>query len=376
MNRPSGTHHDSGAATGTVQGMNRLQRIIDLAHTESGGDHLVDARHPYAFLTEYDFGKNQLANKLARQGQSGMWSVDDLDWDLAYDPGMLAPLREVLPRVPRFHPGSSWDRETWQRYEIANLRYILSQGLHGEQLGVIVGGELCQSGPDWDTKTFAGFMAADEVRHAHAFHRYLERVGGKYEMTDQMYSVVREVLESKEWDKVFLVGQVLVEGLGLGTFGYLLRTTNDPLLTQMLRLAMRDEARHVAFGAANAKNLVEGLTDTELMERLELIAHCAELLVNRIIPVTVAEEFEIDPKQYIRAVRMSPALREMEMNLFAHIGPICSRLGLLDRCDGWLRQEFEKLGLLDIPESFQDEAERCLADVGGIEDVWFAGSGV
>lgn len=356
--------------------MNKVEGIIELAHSSAGGEHRVAARHPYVFLTDYDFGADELVSKLSKQGQRGMWSIEDLQWDTPFDPGMLVPLREELPRVPKFHPGRNWDRETWQRYEIANLRYILSQGLHGEQLGVIVGGELCQSGPDWDTKTFAGFMAADEVRHAHAFHRYLERVGGKYEMTDQMYSVVREVLESREWDKVFLVGQVLVEGLGLGTFGYLLRTTNDPLLTQMLRLSMRDEARHVAFGAANAKNLVEGLTDTELMERLELIAHCAELLVNRIIPVTVAEEFEIDPKQYIRAVRMSPALREMEMNLFAHIGPICSRLGLLDRCDGWLRQEFEKLGLLDIPESFQDEAERCLADVGGIEDVWFAGSGV
>jgi 1,2-phenylacetyl-CoA epoxidase catalytic subunit len=352
--------------------MGSIDDLLELTHSDAFDEHRVAGRHQYAFLTDYDFGDTDVARKLARQSENGMWSVDQLDWDTPFDPNLLAPLRDSIPRMPRFHPGNTWDKEAWQRYEIANLRYILSQGLHGEQLGVVVGGELCQSGPTWDVKKFAGFMAADEVRHAQAFHRYLERIGGAYPMNDHMYSVVREVLGVRNWDKVYLVGQVLIEGLGLGTFGYLIRNTNDPLLQEMLRLAMRDEARHVAFGATQLRELVDGLSDTELMERLELVAYCAELLVNRLIAVSVAEEFEIDAKQYVRAVRMSPALRNLEMNLFAHVSPICARLGLLDRCDGWLRNEFEKIGILDIPGQIGVEAEKTLDDAAELSASWYA----
>lgn len=351
--------------------MNRLDAVMEMAHKDASGDHVVQSHHNTLFVTEYDFGSDELARKLAKQSYKGAWSAADLDWDTPFEPSDLVPLREEVPRLPRFHPGNTWSPEEWQRYEIANLRYILSQGLHGEQLGVIVGGSLCQAGPTWDVKSFAGWMAVDEARHAEVFHRYLERVGGTYAMTDQMYSVIKEVLDAKEWDKVFVVGQVLIEGLGLGTFGYLMRTVQDPLLLEILRLSMRDEARHVAFGAHQLKGLLGGLTEQEIAERQDLVAHCAELLVNRIIPVQVAEEFGIDPRQYVRAVRMSPALREMEMRLFAHVGPICGRLGLLDANNGRLRGDLERLGILDIPQEVRDEAEDALkTTVESIEELY------
>jgi hypothetical protein len=351
--------------------MESIDEILDLAHGENFKEYRVPGRHPYAFLVDYEFGSKEIVRKLVRQSEKGSWSLEQLDWDTPFDPSVVAPLREVTPRVPRFHPGNSWDRETWQQYEIANLRYILSQTLYAEQLGVIFGGKLCQSGPDWDVKSFAGFMAADEMRHAQAFHRYLERIGGAYPANSQMDSVVKEVLDAKQWDKLFLTGQVLVEGLGLGVFGYLSRSTTDPLLREMLRLAMRDEARHVAFGATQLRELVGELSDVELMERLELIAYCTELLVNRLIAVTVAEEFGVDPRQYVRAVRMSPALRELEMNLFAHVSPICARLGLLERCDGWLRTEFAKLGILEIPYDIGVQAEQTLDEVAQFDESWY-----
>ena len=357
---PGAPPRDAGASSRTVQIMNTLDEIMELAHRDVSGDHVVQNPRETVFLPGYEFGSDELARKLARQSYQGAWSATELDWDSPFEPDMLVPLRERVPRLPRFHPGNSWSVEEWQRYEIANLRYILSQGLHGEQLGVIVGGSLCQAGPTWDVKSFAGWMAVDEARHAEVFHRYLERVGGTYAMTDQMYSVIKEVLEAKEWDKVFVIGQVLIEGLGLGTFGYLLKTVQDPLLVEILRLSMRDEARHVAFGTNQLKSLLGDLTAKEIEERQELVAHCAELLVNRIIPVQVAEEFGIDPRQYVRAVRMSPALREMEMSLFAHIGPICNRLGLLDANGGKLRRDLETLGILDIPQGVRDEAEGVL----------------
>ena len=42
--------------------------------------------------------------------------------------------------------------------------------------------------------------------------------------------------------------QIMVEGLALAAFGMAYQTTPDPLLKQLLRYVMSDEARHVAFG--------------------------------------------------------------------------------------------------------------------------------
>ena len=42
--------------------------------------------------------------------------------------------------------------------------------------------------------------------------------------------------------------QIMIEGLALAAFGFMHMVTEEPLLKQLLRYVMSDEARHVAFG--------------------------------------------------------------------------------------------------------------------------------
>ena len=42
--------------------------------------------------------------------------------------------------------------------------------------------------------------------------------------------------------------QIMVEGLALAAFGFMHMLSQEPLLKQLLRYVMSDEARHVAFG--------------------------------------------------------------------------------------------------------------------------------
>ena len=42
--------------------------------------------------------------------------------------------------------------------------------------------------------------------------------------------------------------QIMIEGLALAAFGFMHHVTQEPLLKQLLRYVMSDEARHVAFG--------------------------------------------------------------------------------------------------------------------------------
>ena len=46
----------------------------------------------------------------------------------------------------------------------------------------------------------------------------------------------------------YLGMQIMVEGLALAAFGFMYQLTEEPLLKQLLRYVMSDEARHVAFG--------------------------------------------------------------------------------------------------------------------------------
>jgi hypothetical protein len=262
--------------------------------------------------------------------------------------------------MPRFHPGNTWDKETWQQYEIANLRYLLSQILHAEQLGVIVAGTLCVHGEDWDTKSFGTSLAIDEARHVEVFKRYLDRIGGEYPLDEDLYGIMEEAMTAKEWDKSYLLGHVLLEGISIGALGHISRTSSDELLTDVLGNVMRDEARHVAYGAGQLPGMLKELSQHEILERQELLAHSVKTLLYRLTPTVVAEEFGIDPVQYRRAMRMSPQQRDLEKKLFAHVGPLCARLGLLDANNGWLRTEFEKMSLLSVPGTEGEEAAPAL----------------
>ncbi len=51
----------------------------------------------------------------------------------------------------------------------------------------------------------------------------------------------------------YLGMQIMVEGLALAAFGFMHQMTTEPLLKQLLRYVMSDEARHVAFGVLSLK---------------------------------------------------------------------------------------------------------------------------
>ena len=73
----------------------------------------------------------------------------------------------------------------------------------------------------------------------------------------------------------YLGMQVMVEGLALAAFGFQHQLTPEPLLKQLLRYVMSDEARHVAFGVLSLKEYYAELTDAELLDRQEFAFEAA-----------------------------------------------------------------------------------------------------
>ena len=50
--------------------------------------------------------------------------------------------------------------------------------------------------------------------------------------------------------------QIMIEGLALAAFGFMHAVTEEPLLKQLLRYVLADEARHVAFGVLSLQGVL------------------------------------------------------------------------------------------------------------------------
>jgi hypothetical protein len=145
----------------------------------------------------------------------------------------------------------------------------------------------------------------------------------------------------------------MVEGLALAAFGFIHQLTTEPLLKQLLRYVMSDEARHVAFGVLSLQDYYQELSAAELRERQEFAFEAAVRMRDRFLQQEVWERMGLDVKTILPLVMASPERAGFQAMLFSKIVPNCKKLGLLDAADGWLRTKFTELGVI----AFEDWAD-------------------
>jgi hypothetical protein len=283
--------------------------------------------------------------KLYAQAQQSSWSVDDVCWDEAPSVDLVVPRRAKCPRVPRFHPWADWDLDAWQEYDLAILRYTLSQSFYAEQLGVFIGANIATRSDNWDLRMFAVSQTADEARHADVFRMYLNRSGGVGACGSPLREVIDVVSASPEWDKSQLLMSTVIEGVALSAYSMTQTLTADPVLKQILSLILSDEARHVAFDIHVLKNVHNELSATELQERSELVIWCLDKINEMNDAALVSEEFGLDVREMRRMFSMSPERRSFDLQRFSHLRPLFARVGLLDANDGWLDQQLQLRGI-------------------------------
>jgi rubrerythrin len=148
----------------------------------------------------------------------------------------------------------------------------------------------------------------------------------------------------------YLGMQIMVEGLALAAFGFMHQMTTEPLLKQLLRYVMSDEARHVAFGVLSLKEFYEQLTDAEMFERQQFAFEAAVRMRDRFLQQEVWERMDVPVQEAIELVMRTPTRQLFQMMLFSKIVPNCKKLGLLDRNDQWLRHRFEEIGVIQFED--------------------------
>jgi hypothetical protein len=211
--------------------------------------------------------------------------------------------------------------------------------------------------PWYDAKLYASTQVVDEARHVEVFARYIdEKLGGHYQINAHLRMLLDDIVNDSRWDMTYLGMQVMVEGLALAAFGFMHQLTSEPLLRQMLRYVMSDEARHVAFGVLSLKEAYEGMTDAEIKDRQEFAFEAAVRMRDRFLQQEVWERMGIDTREVVPLVIEDPMRQVFQQMLFSKIVPNCKKLGLLDAADGWLREKFTEVGVIQY-EDWADTGE-------------------
>jgi hypothetical protein len=177
-------------------------------------------------------------------------------------------------------------------------------------------------------------------------------------MNPNLGSLIDDTLADPAWDITYLGMQIMIEGLALAAFGAIHMITPEPLLKQLLRYVMSDEARHVAFGVLTLRDYYSELTADEIRYRQEFAFEAAERLRNRFYMLEVWERMGVDVRSVLKTVIDNPPPQQTEFQhmLFSKIVPNCKKLGLLDAGDGWLRTKFEELGIIQF-ENWTDTSD-------------------
>jgi len=298
-------------------------------------------------------GLRDLYEKAKRDQWNG---TTQLAWKTDVDPeqGILPEMTNPLKGYAPFDRLTDKEKH---RLRHAQIALQLSQFLHGEQGALVCTAKIVETVPWIDAKYYASTQVMDEARHVEVFAKYLDtKLTGHYPINAHLRMLLDDIINDSRWDMTYLGMQIMVEGLALAAFSMAHQTTPDPLLKQLLRYVMSDEARHVAFGVLSLKEVYDGMTDAEMKDRQEFAFEAAVRMRDRFLQQEVWERMGVPVKDAIELVMQAPQRQVFQSMLFSKIVPNCKKLGLLDANDKWLRTKFTELGVIQF-EDFVDTGE-------------------
>ncbi|MEI7886168.1 MAG: ferritin-like domain-containing protein [Actinomycetes bacterium] len=352
--------------------VNDLDAILALTNTDiSESIHAVTDNADAIFTWNYEKGERPGLNKLYEKAKHSMWNGEtDLDWSIEVDQeriarespmtmntALIAELGIDLSRTSF----ASWGDEEWIKLAVESQNWSLSQFMHGEQGALVCTAKIVETVPWIDAKYYASTQVMDEARHVEVFAKYLDtKCSGHYPVNHHLRALLDDIISDSRWDMTYLGMQIMIEGLALAAFGLAYQVTPDPLLKQLLRYVMSDEARHVAFGVLSLQEFYTELNSAELLERQEFAFEAAVRMRDRFLQQEVWENLGIPVREAISLFKQDdPELKNQDpfqQLLFSKIVPNCKKLGLLDANDGWLRKRFDTLGVTQF-EDWADTGE-------------------
>ena len=297
---------------------------------------------------------------LYKRAKQNQWDSDELlPWDTVVDPSkpLINARSDVYHQMPFFKKLSKSQQETFTAHSTAQL---LSQFLHGEQGALMTAACVTHSVPDATAKLYAATQTMDEARHVEVYAKYCDKIAIVYPMSLWLKALIDATLKSDRYEKIMIGMNMIVEGLALGAFNNMYRTTQCELLKKITFNVMRDESRHVSFGHAYLGPVIAKLPEAEVEEladfafqAVNLLAHAGTggTIASRVDPgfMQVLENSNIDADDFFAGLEEAEALgitQELPPGQIHSMKdlmmPALARVGLLTPT---VRKKYEEAGI-------------------------------
>ncbi len=302
-------------------------------------------KFPLQYTWNYEMVRKELTN-LYEKAKRDQWNAtEQLAWSTDVDPE-----REIVPdfQIP-IYGTHIWEKLTPD--EVKKLRrealsWTLSQFMHGEQGALLATAQIVDAAPAIESKFYGATQVMDEARHVEVYSRYLrEKLTRQYPCNIHLKALLDQILQDSRWDMKYLGMQIMVEGLAMAAFGFMHKTCQEPLLTDLTHYVMRDESRHVAFGVLSLNDYFMDMKPSDKRDREEFLAEGCRLMRDRLLMEDVWVEMGWPVDEVRDIVLNSPQMQEFRMLLFSKIVPNVKRLGLLTP---FVRERFAELGILQF----------------------------
>jgi hypothetical protein len=349
---------------------NDLEAILAITNDDMDSViHSVKDNAEAIFTWDYEKGQRPALNKLYEKAKTSQWNGEtDLPWHTDVDIEKVVAQAPIDPendpvmiaaRMPGA-PLANWGDGEFTNLKMEMQNWTLSQFMHGEQGALLCTAKIVETVPWIDAKYYASTQVMDEARHVEVFAKYLDtKLTGHYPINAHLRMLLDDIINDSRWDMTYLGMQIMVEGLALAAFGFLHMLTEEPLLKQLLRYVMSDEARHVAFGVLSLKEYYEDLSDAEMLERQQFAFEAAVRMRDRFLQQEVWERMGVDVRTMVKLQLEHEGNKNddpFQQLLFSKIVPNCKKLGLLDRNDFWLRKKFAEINVIQF-EDWTDTGE-------------------
>jgi hypothetical protein len=318
---------------------------------KQGVPSLFQAHHRAFFDWTYPADHPEMQD-LYQRAKQGQWDgATYLKWSTDVDPENpdvpLLPEKFInLDVLGEFGVKLSDRERTRLLHSLAS--WMLSQFLHGEQGALMASAQVTEAVQFFDGKYYGSTQVMDEARHVEVFSRYLTtKLNKLYQVNDNLFVIIDALMQDSRWDMKFLGMQIMVEGLALGAFGTLYQMTREPLLKELLKMVIQDEARHVHYGVlALREHIKEHLDPKERQEREDWSYEVALLMRNRFMAYEVYEEwFEgtITRAQWREFVNRAPGMEQFRQVMFSRLVPNLREIGLMSPR---IQEHYDRVGLM------------------------------
>jgi hypothetical protein len=214
--------------------------------------------------------------------------------------------------------------------------------------------------PDATAKLYAATQTMDEARHVEVYARYCDKIAMVYPMSPFLKALIDATLQSDRYEKVMIGMNMIVEGLALGAFNNMYRTTQCELLKKITFNVMRDESRHVSFGHVYLGPVIAKLNEADREDLADFAFQAVGILMTAGTGGTIASRVDpgfmdvltnsnIDPDDFFKGLAEAEAegiTQELPPGQIHSVKdlmmPALSRVGLMTPT---VRKKYEEAGI-------------------------------